>query len=347
MPQPQFLRQFLGLWDKAPTAWHKVKGSLRAERSNLCPNTEIASSLTAPRNDSLISSVPLPVQSFVSRSLCSVEGVNFSFISLLLIVLFLYNSAHADEQNSFRVCFLENNLPYSSNKDTVGFDVDTAKAIAEALGKPLMAVWTKNATQIDEIEESDFPTRKLSRNECDAIFSIPGQDAIKDSPKLAIGAPYYGAAFELIGREQNAPNDLALLRNTPVAIQSQTIANFVLHARKVPIRTFFSTGEAVNGVVSGDATLALLWGPAAGWHLRNHPELKLFFIKGYEPPAVVRWNEHVATRKTDSDLREAIDNALVKINESGVLRELSQRYGMPFHQPFASTYSLAEMQKLH
>ena len=59
----------LGLWDKTPTAWHKVKVSLRAERGNLCPKTEIASSLIAPRNDSLVSSAPLFVQSFVSQSL--------------------------------------------------------------------------------------------------------------------------------------------------------------------------------------------------------------------------------------------------------------------------------------
>lgn len=288
----------------------------------------------------------MPRQPFLRLFFISPRKVSFSLALLSLLTLFLQNSVNADEQNNFRVCFLENNLPYSSSKDNTGFDIDTAKAVAEALGRPLVAVWTKNSTHIDEIEESDFPTRKLSRNECDAIFSIPGQDAIKGSPQLAIGAPYYGAAFELIGREQNAPHDLAALGNTPVAIQSQTIANFVLHARKVPTHTFFSTGEAVNGVASGDATLALLWGPAVGWHLRNHPDLKLFFIEGYEPPTVVRWNEHVATRKTDADLREAIDKALVKIKESGMLQEFSQRYGMPFRQPFASTYSFAEMQKL-
>lgn len=274
------------------------------------------------------------------------RGRQFLFLSFCLLVFLAGNCAYADEQNSLRACFLEDNLPYSSSKDTSGFDVDTAKAVAEILGKSFTPVWTKNSTQIDEIEESDFPNRKLSRNECDVIFSIPGPDAMKDSPTLAIGAPYYGAAFELIGREQNAPNDLMMLGNTPVAIQSQTIANFVLQARKVPIRTFFSTEDAVNGVVSGDAALALLWGPVAGWHLRNHPELKLFFVQGYKPPAIVRWNEHAATRKTDTDLREAIDKALQKLSESGRLQEFAQRYGMPFHQPFNSTYSVAEMQKL-
>jgi hypothetical protein len=77
----------LGLWDKTPTTWHQVKVSLRAERSNLCPNTEIASSLTAPRNDNLGSSAPLFVQSFVSRSLfmvvTEVGSVRISLLPLL------------------------------------------------------------------------------------------------------------------------------------------------------------------------------------------------------------------------------------------------------------------------
>src|SRR4051812_45751827 len=43
----------LWIMGQTPTAWPRVKMSLRAERSNLCPNTEIASSLVAPRNDRL------------------------------------------------------------------------------------------------------------------------------------------------------------------------------------------------------------------------------------------------------------------------------------------------------
>jgi ABC-type amino acid transport substrate-binding protein len=278
-------------------------------------------------------------------------GVRFALLRPIFLAGFLLLSTiartQADDQNGLRTCLLENNLPYSSSKENSGFDFDTAKAVANILGKPFIPVWIKNSTKIDEIEDSDFPTRKLARNECDAIFSIPGQEAVKAAPKLAIGAPYYGAAFELIGREPNVQNTLSALGDNFVAIQSQTIANFVLQAQKTQMRTFFSTEEALNGVVKGDASLALLWGPAAGWHLRNHPELSLFFVNGYEPPAVVRWNEHVATRTTDTELRAAIDEALRKLTESGALQEAAHRYGMPFHKPFATTYSIAEMQKLH
>jgi ABC-type amino acid transport substrate-binding protein len=267
-------------------------------------------------------------------------------LCLTLLFAFLNHTAIADEQSDLRVCLLEDNLPYSSRRENSGFDFDAAKAVAETLGRPFMPVWVRNSTRIDEIEESDLPTRRLSRNECDAIFSVPGQEAIKDAPKLTIGAPYYGAAFELVGRDDSAPVSLATLGENPVAVQAQTIANFFLNTRKVKMRTFFSTAEALNGLAKGEATAALLWGPIAGWYLRSHPELQLVFIADYEPPAVVRWNEHVATRKSDTTLRDAIDTALTQLSSSGTLQALLTRYGIPFRKPFDTTYSLTEMQKL-
>ena len=54
-------------------------------------------------------------------------------------------------------------------------------------------------------------------------------------PKVTIGAPYYGTAFELIGRDGSAPSSLEALGNNPIAVQSQTIANFVLNAHKVKV----------------------------------------------------------------------------------------------------------------
>ncbi len=270
----------------------------------------------------------------------------WKFLLGLSFLFSLGSKALADKQTVLRVCLLEDNLPYSSRRNDSGFDLDIAKAVAEALGQSFTPVWVKNNPHIAEIEDSDFPTRRLSRNECDAIFSVPGPDAVKDSPKLTIGAPYYGAAFELIGRDGGAPASLMALGENPVAVQSQTIANFVLNARKAKMRTFFSTEEALSGLAKGETATALLCGPAAGWHLRNHPELKLFFVTSYDPPAAVRWNEHVATRKSDPALREALDKALAQLSASGALQPLLERYGIPFHQPFDTTYSLAEMQKL-
>jgi len=269
---------------------------------------------------------------------------------LLPILLFLSatlaTSILADDQSALRVCLLEDNLPFSSRQQNSGFDLDTAKAVAEIMERQLVPVWVKNDTRILEVEDSDFPTRRLSRNECDALFSVPGPDAVKDSPKLTVGAPYYGAAFELIGRDDNAPSKLEALDTAPVAVQSQTIANFVLQAYQAKIHTFFSVEAALGALTKGESTAALLWGPAAGWHLHSHPEMKITFVDGYTPPAVIRWNEHVATRKSDTALREAIDAALAKISAAGTLKTLLAQYGIPVRPHFATIYSVAEMEKL-
>jgi ABC-type amino acid transport substrate-binding protein len=264
----------------------------------------------------------------------------------LLNALGLSSIVLADQPTELRVCLLEDNLPLSSRKENSGFDLDTGKAVAEALQRTFVPVWVPNSTQIQEIEESDFPLHRLAKNACDAIFSVPGEDALKGVPKAALGAPYYGAAFEFVSKDGTGPSDLAALNSTPVAVQAQTIASFILNARKIPMRTFFSVEAALIGVTKGEAGTAFVWGPIAGWYLRSHPDVKLAFTNGYEPLTVARWNEHVATRKTDSELRATIDGALKKLATTGTLKTLAERYGIHFRPPFATTYSVAEMQKL-
>ena len=116
-------------------------------------------------------------------------------------VLLLGVSSAQAEAPPFKVCVLVHNAPYAMQAQAPGFDLDTAAAVAQKLQRPLEPVWTNNEPEITEIDDSDFPVRKLVRGQCDAIFSMPGPAAttLGQDPKLALGAPYYGAAFELVG----------------------------------------------------------------------------------------------------------------------------------------------------
>lgn len=283
------------------------------------------------------------------RRRLAARGAGFkpALISLLLFsALGLRSAVGAEQPAELRVCLLEDNLPLSSRKESSGFDFDTGKAVAEALQRPFVPVWVPNSTQIHEIEESDFPLHRLAKNACDAIFSMPGEEAIRGAPKAALGAPYYGVAFEFVSRDGNGPSDVQTLEDQPIAVQGQTIANFVLNARKANMRTFFSVEAALIGVTKGEAAAAFVWGPTAGWYLRSHPEVKLAFTQGYEPPVAARWNQHVATRKSDVELRAAVDAALGRLVTVGTLKTLAERYGIRFRPPFPTTYSAAELQKL-
>ena len=244
-----------------------------------------------------------------------------------------------------RVCLLTNNPPFSVLEDDTGFDVDVARTVAEDLDRAFVPVWVAHDERITEVDESDFPLRRLSNGGCDAIFSVPGRDVVRDADALDVGRAYYGAAFALVGRAGLIPASVREVEAQAVAVQAQTIAGFVLEALSVSMRTFFSTEEALAAVAAGDADLAFVWGPTAGWYARTHPEANLGFAAG-EPLSVARWNEHVATRQADAALRDQIDAALTRLRSRGTLQTLAERYGIPWYAPFDKTYDVIDMLKL-
>ena len=258
-------------------------------------------------------------------------------------------TALAAESPPLKVCLLSHNAPYSTRADERGFDVDTAKAVAAQLSRPLEWVWTDNNPHIDEIDASDFPLRKLSSGACDLILSMPGpaSDTLRDSPQLTLGENYYGAAFELLSCDAAAPNRLRALRGKTVAIQSQTVAHFAALSVKATPSNYFTLDAALDGLRKHEAEAALLWGPTTGWRLRNDDKhTKCGFVAGYAPPAAVRWNLSFATRKDDTTLRKQVDGALAALNANSELQNIAAHYGVPIHAPFAETYSLKALNDL-
>ena len=268
-----------------------------------------------------------------------------SALGLFACLFCLVILAQAEQVSQLRVCFLGNNPPFSIQQEANGFDVEVAKAVAKTMGRTLVPVWVQNDERITEVDESDFPLRRLSKNECDAILSVPGKDAVREAQNVTVGEAYYGAAFELVGPEGKMPESVRGVEQQAVAVQAQSIASFILESLKLSMQTFFSTEEALAAITAGEAELAFVWGPTAGWYTKNHPEAKLTFAKA-EPLSVARWNEHVATREEDQALRTEIDAALTKLRNAGELKTIATRYGVPFYPPFDKTYDVMEMFKL-
>ncbi|MBK8960510.1 MAG: transporter substrate-binding domain-containing protein [Proteobacteria bacterium] len=275
-------------------------------------------------------------------------GRNGSRCTLAALAMLAAGAAAAADMAPLKVCLLSHNAPYSTRDDERGFDLDTAKALAARLARPLELVWTDNNPHIDEIDDSDFPLRKLAKGACDVILSMPGPagDTLRDSPKLALGDNYYGAAFELLSCDAGAPKRLRALRGKSVAIQSQTVAHFAALSVKATPSNYFSLDDALAGLRKHETEAALLWGPTTGWRLHNDKDKTCGFVAGYEPPAAVRWNLSFATRKADEALRGQIDTALAALTKGGELRDIAARYGVPIHAPFDETYSLRALNDL-
>ncbi len=279
------------------------------------------------------------------------NGTRANIGSLLLAGLLSCAAGNVSAADEFKVCLAAEQPPYSMRAGNRGFDYEVAARVAGVLGRRYLAVWHDNATTIQEIEENDFPTRRLARGECDAIFSMPGpaSDSLAGESVLTLGAAYYGAAFELVSCSGEFPALPADWRGHRLAIQSQTVAHFAARAVAAETRNYFSPEAVLAAVIDGTTEAGLVWGPTVGWLLQQTnaiPATHCALVKDYVAPSALRWNMHVATRAADQDLRLRIDQALATLRASGELAAMAGRYGVPLHGVFAETYSRAAMAAL-
>jgi ABC-type amino acid transport substrate-binding protein len=242
------------------------------------------------------------------------------------------SAAAAPAPAPLRVCFGEHDAPRSQKAGGAGLDVEVMGLVAERIGRALQEVWLEDDDRLTDIDKSDLPLRNLARGECDAVASVPGEAALGAMKRyLVLSQPYYGAAFELVGPDR-LPADLAALKGRKVSVQSASVANLAAVALGLDWTAQPDAKAQLGTLDAGAAQAALVWGPDLG-PLGRRPKA------GFEPPPALRWNEHVATRAADRDLRAAIDAALSDLASRGKITQLLVKYGVPAHAPFERAFS--------
>jgi ABC-type amino acid transport substrate-binding protein len=233
---------------------------------------------------------------------------------------------------ALRVCLLEQDLPRADRASGSGFDLELSAALAERLGRRLEIVWRPSSSPFSEIEDSELPLAPVAAGDCDVTPSVPGRAALGDlAGRIDLTRPYYGAAFELAARDPGkAPETFDRLDGETVAVQLQTLAQFAVHRRGYRWLAAPTTREALALLESGEATVALLWGPALA-------RAGIAASGGWQPPPFLRWNEHLAVGRHDAALPAEVDRALGELIEEGLVSVLAKRYGIgraPFDEVF-------------
>ena len=229
------------------------------------------------------------------------------------------------------VCLPAADPPRSTRADASGFDVDVARLLAAQLKRPLRLVWLPERGQTD-IESTDLVFWPLLGGQCDMQLSIPGAPAIaRHDSRLQLSEPYYGAAFELV------PADATLVWGEPyegvLAVRANTVAHVAVDAMGIRWTMQERTVDLVAAVADGHADAALIWGPnlaLANGSVRRH--------EGFDPPAVLRWNLHVAVRRGDGLLAD-LNRLLVDPTIKSAVKALLDDHGLPARAAFPTTHS--------
>ena len=248
-------------------------------------------------------------------------------IGLCFLVALLASSVvvvPARAADTFRVCADPDNLPFSRAEGPErGLYVELAELVAGRLGLRSEYAW--------------FPSnygRRAVRNtlladRCDAYFGLPddgefmGRSVIRSKPFLDVG-------YAVIGRRPFAFSSLDDLKGRRVAVQFGTTPQLLLSTRPgFQAVTFRLAEEAMEGLARGEADVAFLWGPVAGYV--NKSRLGSTYEVVPAAGEGLQWHAAIGVRKGQDALKADLDRVLDQLQPE--IKALADKYGFPLRRP--------------
>ena len=244
---------------------------------------------------------------------------NFSIAAALAFSVFASGSAQA-----MTVCADPDNLPFSKAEGPEhGLYVDLAERVAKHLKQPIDFDWYYSNNQRRALRNS------ILAKTCDAYFALPA-DADYKTRGLQRTRGFLHVAHALVAPPGFAFKSLADLKGKRVAVEfSSTPAVMLASIEGVDVVTLRNTDEALQALAKGDADVALLWGPTAGYANKNRyaSRWQLTPVTGKGLGGLVA----VAVRRDNDALTKDIDRALIELQSE--IDALADRYGFPRGKP--------------
>jgi polar amino acid transport system substrate-binding protein len=248
--------------------------------------------------------------------------------SVLLFFVALTASAAlpgtAISADTLRVCADPDNLPFSrAEGPNRGLYVELAELVAGRLGLRSEYAW--------------FPSnygRRAVRNtlladRCDAYFGLP-DDAEFMGRSVIRTRPFLGVGYAVIGPRPLALSSLDDIKGRRVAVQYGTAPQLLLAIRPgFRAVTFKLAEEAMEALTRGEADVAFLWGPIAGYFNKT----RLGGAYAIKPIAGegLQWQAAVGVRKGQDSLKADLDRVLDQLKPE--ITTLADKYGFPLGRP--------------
>jgi polar amino acid transport system substrate-binding protein len=235
-------------------------------------------------------------------------------------------------QGYLRVCADPANLPFSSaDTATPGFEVELARLVARELGVEAHFQWHPTVVRA---------LRPLREGECDLFMGLPKDERFADgTPWVIVSRPYYVMSHALVTKGDSGIGTLRDLATKRVAIEAASVADLYLLDKDVQRGLYKNQEEAFRAVVAGEALAALLWRPVASWLARGDTALRVI------PLADPRLEFPIGAgvRRRHRELADAIDAAIGRLQDSGEVQRVLERYGVIAEPPAPGTSGAVPM----
>ncbi len=208
-----------------------------------------------------------------------------------------------------------NNLPFSAlHPEPAGLDYEIAQLLAEELGVSLRVYWAYSS---HDSYASKLATKKL----CDVMLGVIPDDRF--GKRVLYSKPYYVARYQLVV----ATDDKGEVERAsgPWAVESALAIRGLDGRQVVP---YPSLAAVLEAVATGEMKTGYVLSTRGHWLTAKRWSGTLKFIDAANP--VEQFPIFAAVRKTDPDLKKAIDRAFDDLAQSGRLADVFARWQIPY-----------------
>ena len=241
----------------------------------------------------------------------------------------------ARERGTIVACADPYNMPFSSPDPTMpGFDVDIAREIATGMGLEIAYYWADTGTRGGL---SRAVRLSINDGKCAFFMGVPDEpDMIEEyeEKRLDITRSYVNMGYVLLGRTGGrSAKTLADVKDAKIGVIMFTVADMDLSSEGFRTDPYRISKENIEALQKGDVEFSLLLSSKVGWWLHQNPESGLAIVDGFTPDPRMEYGLVIAVRRTEQDLKAAINEQLEKLAASGRIAEIVAKYGVPFLPP--------------
>ena len=241
----------------------------------------------------------------------------------------------ARERGTIVACADPYNMPFSSpDPNAPGFDVDIAREIATGMGLDIAYHWADTGTRGGL---SRAVRLSINDGKCAFFMGVPDEpDMLEEyeEKRLEITRSYVNMGYVLVRRTGGrSAKTLAEVKDAKIGVIMFTVADMDLSSEGFLTDPYRVSEENLAALQNGDVEFSLLLSSKVGWWLHQNPESGLEIVDGFTPDPRMDYGLVIAVRRTERDLKAAINEQLEKMVASGRIAEIVAKYGVPFLPP--------------
>jgi polar amino acid transport system substrate-binding protein len=209
----------------------------------------------------------------------------------------------------------QGNLPFSTaHPSPAGLDYEIAGLLAEELGVSLRVYWAYSA-------HDSYPSKLAAKSLCDVILGVMPDDRF--AQRVLYSRPYYVSRYRTVIRSGEG----ALSGGEPMAVE-EGVAVRGLEGR--PTHPYPSTEAVLEAVATGREKAGYVIATRGPWLAHERWPGKLEFLPAADTTDAFPIS--AAVRKSDRELKDAIDQAWDKLDRSGRLARVFARWHIPYER---------------